>query len=294
MASDRACRLPSLAAAAREVESERERGASWALLVLARGLLEDAEAGADLCGCTGRIGELVYNASHDMAAPKWVARVVTLACRGDVDPVEAVRSLVDYQARSAELAASNARRILEGASLVLTLSYSSSVERSVRQLGPRLAPPIVVLESRPGGEGALLASGLQSMGYNVRVVPDLEAGFYLRRGAVVLLGADQLRRDGCLVNKVGSRLLALAARQAGARVYAVLDATKVEPDEECRSPLRARWPYDIEGYGTVEARVFDEVSPELLSGLITEAGLLEPGEDSVELLVERLLSQLGL
>ena len=288
------CGLPGLEEAARLVSRERTRGASWALLALARGLLEDVEEGRDPCRCLPRVRGLVYQASHAMAPPKWVYRAVEAACGRGGDPGEAIRGLLDYQSRSQELAAQWASRLIEQAGLVVTLSYSSMVERAIRALGPRRAPGVVVLESRPGGEGGLLAAELRRSGYTARAVPDLEAGGLLGRGVLVLLGADELRPGGCVVNKVGSRLLALAARRSGARVAVVLDATKANPEAECGRPPEVYWDYQVEWFGPVRARVFDEVEPGELSVVASEAGLLEPGPGAYELLVDRLLSQLGL
>jgi translation initiation factor 2B subunit (eIF-2B alpha/beta/delta family) len=125
---------------------------------------------------------------------------------------------------------------------------------------------------------------------------------------IVLLGADALTQRGA-VNKVGSRLIALAAREAGVPVYACCDGGKVAPAEPLQSlvalntsssggggggegheekgaaEVEAGWPPQLRpaesgggGGGAVGVRniYFEEVSLGLLAGggggVVTEDG----------------------
>ena len=97
---------------------------------------------------------------------------------------------------------------------VLTISRSASVYRSLAAL-PRSRRPweVVVLESRPGGEGRALAHDLRLRGFSVRLVPDREGRAWAGRVVRVLIGADTIYADGSVAHKVGTRSLALAAHR---------------------------------------------------------------------------------
>ncbi|MCE4625030.1 MAG: hypothetical protein F7C35_04110 [Desulfurococcales archaeon] len=280
------CTLKVFQDTVRQVTSERVRGASWALYTLARGLIEEEESGTDLCMCSEAIQKGVMEASGGMTPPLWVGRALSKACKMGADPVSALRNLIDYQARSADLISSNGAHIIRGASHIVTLSYSSTVERILRSAGRKMQ--VVVAESRPGSEGVVLASRLSADGYIVRVVPDAAVGLFLKGNAIAIIGADTVTGDGCVYNKVGSRLLSLASKAAGIPVYAAFDATKIWPEAVCGGVEVKKWRYRPEGWHEVEIPVFEPVEPELLSGYITEAGLLPPGGGSVEILVERI------
>uniref|UniRef100_A0A383WBQ4 Nudix hydrolase domain-containing protein n=1 Tax=Tetradesmus obliquus TaxID=3088 RepID=A0A383WBQ4_TETOB len=100
-------------------------------------------------------------------------------------------------------------------------SSSSSVSK-----GPGLS--VIVCESRPLCEGVSMARRLAAAGLNVTLITDAQAGVFVEQADVVLLGADAVTPDG-VVNKVGSRLLALAAKAAGVPVVAVTECLKVSP-----------------------------------------------------------------
>ena len=50
-------------------------------------------------------------------------------------------------------------------------------------------------------------------------ITDAQAGMFVARADMVVVGADAILADGALVNKVGTYLIALAARDAGVPLY---------------------------------------------------------------------------
>jgi len=270
-----------------DVERETSMGASWALYRIALGVVEASEQGQSVCSILDSLEESIRRAAGPMVPPRWLSRVLREACARGADPGETARRLIDYQSRSIELAVSNASQAIHGAHTIITLSYSTTVERALRQHARRAT--IIVGESRPGGEGAILASSLQSAGIRVVLVPDTALGRWLGPGSIVLIGADAAGRGGCILNKVGSRLLAHASKSLGVPTYTIFDATKVWPEEDCSRLGQKEWEYEAEAWGTVRTPVFDSVEPEALAGYITEEGILPPGEASLRVLAERLL-----
>lgn len=101
---------------------------------------------------------------------------------------------------------------------------SSSFKGSSR--GPGLS--VIVCESRPLCEGVAMAQRLAAAGLQVTAITDAQAGVFVEEADVVLLGADAVTPAG-VVNKVGSKLLALAAKAASVPVVAVTDSLKITP-----------------------------------------------------------------
>ena len=111
---------------------------------------------------------------------------------------------------------------------VMTLSLSGTVQDGLLSADP--APALVVVcESRPGAEGRTLAARLVEAGVNAVLVPDAAVAWALGAEGVdlLLVGADTVYEDGSVVNKVGTRPAALAARAAGVRVLAAASTDKI-------------------------------------------------------------------
>jgi len=148
-----------------------------------------------------------------------------------------------------------------------------------------------LLETRPYRSGARLASfELGLAGVPLTVVPDAAAGWLLARAGidVVLLGVDRIAADGAVTAVIGTRGVARLARDAGVPVYAAGPLLSVDPataDERGSSVdaeayvglgepdlLASDAPGDVTARGPLQ----DVTPPELLDGLVTEAGVLRP------------------
>ena len=116
---------------------------------------------------------------------------------------------------------------------VFTLSRSGSVEYALiaaaRDRASMAPLDVIIAESRPGGEGVALAQSLAAAGARVSIVTDSAVGVGMARARTLLLGADSVRSDGALVNKVGSYPAALVATDLGIPVYALCERLKITP-----------------------------------------------------------------
>ncbi|HEX8032257.1 MAG TPA: hypothetical protein VF510_00335, partial [Ktedonobacterales bacterium] len=144
---------------------------------------------------------------------------------------EAVRLLsLWHDAADAILTA--ARPLLSGR--LFTHSRSGTVEDTLVRLAqmdpidahgqPR---HIIVSESRPGGEGIPAAEALAKAGWRVTLVPDAAYALFIVDADTVVFGADSIRADGSVVNKIGSHTLALAAHAASVPVYVLCETLKI-------------------------------------------------------------------
>jgi translation initiation factor eIF-2B subunit delta len=159
---------------------------------------------------------------------------------------------------------------------ILTLSSSSTVRSTLIGLRERKGCEVICLESRPMNEGRAMARALADAGVRVTLAVDA-AGDLLARGAdAVLMGADSVGDLG-IVNKIGSRAVATAAREAGVPVFVVTDQSKFLPPGVPQPPATDR-PAEEVGRPAPGVRVWNryfEILPlPLVSAVITGAGPL--------------------
>jgi translation initiation factor 2B subunit (eIF-2B alpha/beta/delta family) len=131
-------------------------------------------------------------------------------------------------AAAAARAAASARAELRAGQHVATISRSSTILAALAG-----APPITLLCSRsdPGGEGEATAAAARAAGHTATIVDDAELCERVSRGEVslVLTGSDAILEGGDVINKIGTRALAEAARGVCPFVIAA-DSWKRWPD----------------------------------------------------------------
>jgi translation initiation factor 2B subunit (eIF-2B alpha/beta/delta family) len=248
------------------VATDTERGSTaiatdalWAL----RDAATRARADGDGLARVGSVASELLEARPSMAA---LANRVNRAMTGAETPADVERAASEGIVRAAEAdeeAAALAAETVAG-SRVLTLSRSGTVGTALLEARPE----VVLLASRPGGEGLDVADELVDAGLNVSTCPDADVYEQLRSGAidVVLVGADAVTPDGGVVNKVGTRAAALAAERPGIPFYAVCASDKVRPSSK-----------DDDGYEPLTLEpMFDLTPPRLVTSLLTERGRLTP------------------
>lgn len=175
----------------------------------------------------------------------------------------------------------------DGATIV-TLSHSATVLGALveaRMAGRQLH--VICAESRPVREGILLAEDLGKAGIPCTFVIDAALADALDEADIVWVGADSVAVNG-LVNKVGTRLLALAARALEVPFYALTSQLKFWP-ARCPNPppIEERDPAEVLSNPsenvTVVNRAFDRTPLDLLTGLVCERGVLRPDQVRADL-----------
>jgi len=86
---------------------------------------------------------------------------------------------------------------------------------------------IFVSESRPQFEGRILAENLAANGINVKLFTEAQTPQAVEESSAILLGADKILPDGSVVNKVGSRNLAIVAQYFQIPVYVLGSKNKI-------------------------------------------------------------------
>ncbi len=168
---------------------------------------------------------------------------------------------------------------------VVTISFSGSVLACLRAIGAVAPLRVSCAEGRPGLEGRRLAAKMAGAGIAVEFYGDAALGGALGRGAagetVVLVGADAVTPAWAL-NKSGTTMLAAAAGRAGVPVYVAATRDKFADRrvaallEVAERDGREIWDAPPPGVAVRNA-VFERVPADLVSGVITDAGVLPPG-----------------
>jgi methylthioribose-1-phosphate isomerase len=160
-------------------------------------------------------------------------------------------------------------------------------------------------ETRPRNQGSrLTAYELGEHGVPHTVITDNAGGHLMQRGEVdlVLVGSDRTARNGDVVNKIGTYLKALAARDNGIPFYVALPTSSIDLerkegreteiemrdgsevshvegwDEKREKPARVR----IVPPGSETANPGFDITPaRLVTGLITEKGICSASEEAI-------------
>ncbi|MGO9386551.1 MAG: S-methyl-5-thioribose-1-phosphate isomerase [Methanobacterium sp.] len=147
---------------------------------------------------------------------------------------------------------------------------------------------VVCDETRPVCQGARLSVfEMQDEGIPVKLIVDSAAGRLMQEGRInkVIIGADRVACGG-VANKIGSLMVALAAKRFQVPFYVA--APKSTFDDEISIydvEIEERDPLEVLYYGRcrvapegteVENPAFDIVPSDLITGLITEDGILDP------------------
>jgi methylthioribose-1-phosphate isomerase len=163
-----------------------------------------------------------------------------------------------------------------------------------KDLGRRIS--VFVDETRPLLQGArLTAWELMQAGIEVTLITDSMAGrvMFEKKIDAVLVGADRIARNGDVCNKIGTYSVAVLAREHGIPFYVCAPLSSFDPSLERgdQIPIEERAAEEItETFGARTApdgvRVynpaFDITPARLVSGIVTEVGLIEaPNEERI-------------
>jgi methylthioribose-1-phosphate isomerase len=211
-------------------------------------------------------------------------------CGEAADPLETARRLHRKQREAdrrlaelgAELFANGTRALTHcnaGALATGGFGTAGGVLRAAWERG-RLAS-VWVDETRPLLQGArLTAWELRQAGIPHRVVADAAAGSLMAQGLVdrVVVGADRIAANGDVANKVGTYPLAVLADRHGVPFYVAAPVSTIDPATPDGSaiPIEERDPAELNAAGEAFNPAFDVTPAELVTAIVTEAGVLEP------------------
>jgi len=168
------------------------------------------------------------------------------------------------------------------------------VIRSAVEAGKKVS--VFANETRPFLQGArLTAWELAQDNIPVTLIADSAAGYLMSRGEIdaVVVGADRIAANGDVANKIGTYPVAVLAQRHRIPFYVAAPLSTIDAAiaNGADIPIEERSADEIRGYGAmrwapegvaVRNPVFDVTPAELVTGLITEKGVV-PAPDAGKL-----------
>ena len=170
-----------------------------------------------------------------------------------------------------------------------TVAYGTAlgVIRAARESGKRLS--VIATETRPVMQGSrLTAFELQHDGIDVSLIPDTAVGHMMAKGAIrrVIVGADRVLHTGHVFNKIGTYQVAILANRHKVPFYVAAPLSTFDfesspedvvieersVDEVVKVGKKRIAPKRVRVFNPA----FDMTPPELITGIITERGVLMP------------------
>jgi methylthioribose-1-phosphate isomerase len=150
----------------------------------------------------------------------------------------------------------------------------------------------------------LTAWELDQYGISYDLITDNAAGYFLQSGDVdrVLVGADRVAANGDVANKIGTYMLALAARDNQVPFFAVVPTSTVDLalSHGDQIPIEERDQVEVLGIEVQGERAapngasarnpaFDITPNDLITGIVTENGVVYPPfEDNLHKVVPEI------
>ncbi len=209
-------------------------------------------------------------------------------------PVDEFRKAIASEAQAYEEWSQHARaqlaliagRLIPDGGVVFTFTLSETVLDALRKAAQAgRGFQVIVSESRPNDDGLVTAKSLAECGVTVEVGIDAGVGELVPRADVMLVGAEAILADGSAVCKVGTYPAALIAKRCSIPIYVVVDSMKVDAASLMGQRLTldpiSRQEALPEGFVPrvpVVGHLFDRTPAELISGIVTERGLIHPDQ----------------
>jgi methylthioribose-1-phosphate isomerase len=170
-----------------------------------------------------------------------------------------------------------------------TVAYGTAlgVIRAARESGKRLS--VIATETRPVMQGSrLTAFELLHDGIDVSLITDTAVGHMMARGAInhVIVGADRVLHTGHVFNKIGTYQVAILANKHNVPFYVAAPLSTFDfesnpddviiedrsADEVVKVGKKRIAPKGVRVFNPA----FDMTPPELITGIITQKGILTP------------------
>ena len=220
--------------------------------------------------------------SSDKETMKELVTIVSEVSSGFLDGLE----------RSKEKIAAVGSKRISHHSRVLTHCHSSTVTNMLMKAKLEgKSFEVVCTESRPVFQGRITAKEMLDAGIKTTLIVDSAVRYFMNEVDLVVVGADAITSEGNVINKIGTSIVALAAKEARTPFYVVSELLKFDPvtihgDYERIEERSAKevWADPPSGL-IIRNPAFDVTRREFIHGIICEEGIVSP--DSISELMSR-------
>jgi methylthioribose-1-phosphate isomerase len=184
---------------------------------------------------------------------------------------------------------------------IATVDFGTALSAIYQAHDASIPVHVWVDETRPRSQGLLTAWELAAHGVPHTLVVDNAGGHLMQRGEVdlVLVGADRVSARGDVANKIGTYLKALAARDNGVPFYAAVPSPTIDWSIDAglvAIPIEERDAGEVREVAGLDAQqrcttvriaadttpvrnpAFDVTPARLVTGIVTERGVVAPGD----------------
>ena len=249
-------------------------------------------------------GENMEKAAVDVKAARptavnlfWAVDRVMAAVKAGVSAMDEAQKMYQEDMKTNRAIGRYGSEVIDDGDTILThcnagalacVDYGTAlgVVRGARDAGKNIK--VICDETRPVLQGARLSVfEMQQENIPVRLIVDGAAGHMMQTGKVdkVVIGADRVAKGG-VANKIGSLMVALAAKRFNIPFYVAAPKSTfdyensiydIEIEERDPSEVLYVGKCSLAPEGTeVENPAFDVVPSDLITGIITEEGIVEP------------------
>ncbi len=210
--------------------------------------------------------------------------------------IKAAEEFIEYSKSAVKKIGELGAKRIENGDVVMTHCHSTaavSVIATAHKMGK--INKVYVKETRPKMQGLITAKALADAGLDVILIPDSSVRYFMKRVNKVVVGADTIAANGAVINKIGTSLVALAAKEARVRTYVAAETYKFSPRTVIGElvPIEVRDPTEIVDEEWLKENpdvriynpVFDVTPPEYVDAIITEKGIIPP-QAAILILVE--------
>ena len=182
------------------------------------------------------------------------------------------------------------------AGALATVGYGTAlgVIRASKESGKNIK--VIATETRPVQQGSrLTAFELKHDGIDVSLIPDTAVGYTLANNLVnkIIVGADRILKTGHVFNKIGTYQIALLAKHHNVPFYVAAPLSTFDLGSNPEDiVIEQRKSSEVTGIGEKKTApdginvinpAFDMTPPELISGIITENGVITaPFEETIK------------
>jgi ribose 1,5-bisphosphate isomerase len=178
----------------------------------------------------------------------------------------------------------NGSRLIKNNYRIMTHCHSGEALAVIKQAwkeGKRFS--VIATETDPLEQGVKTAEELSKLKIPVTLITDSAVGYFMKDVDCVIVGCDAIRKNEGIINKTGTYLLALSAKNKNKPFYVVGDTLKLDrrkklvieerPAKEVYRELIS--PIKLKGI-KIRNPAFDITPWKFVTAVVTEKGVLKP------------------
>lgn len=199
--------------------------------------------------------------------------------------ISTIDNLVEYLTKSSEEMAQWSDKVLKDNVCVMTHCHSGEAMEFLKHGHTKHKKKISVIATitQPLEQGVKTSKELARVKIPVTLILDSAVGLFMKDVDAVVVGADALRKEG-LVNKIGTSLLAFAAKHDNKPFYVVANVLKLDKrnnfkiEERSSEEVYRKITTAKSGLRGIKIRnpAFDITPWEYVTAVITNEGIMKP------------------